>query len=735
MKIFNFLKHLNLTQDQHYAVQQLNDFLDSDQRVFILKGYAGSGKTTLLRGVVEYLGSIKRAYRLMAPTGRAAKVINQKTGFKSTTIHKGIYSFEELKEIPAKENDKNISFLYQYKLGKNNEITDHVMIVDEASMLSDILNENEFFKFGSGYLLRDLLEYARILDADVNTKIIFIGDPAQLPPIGMNNSPALDAAYLKNTYQLSAMIAEMKEVKRQDANNGILKSATNIRSSLESGYFNEFNLGENRKDIFNPKYEDFLNVYNSLNDDKIIICYKNKTALNLNQRIREDKFGQNLPIQPADTVIIGKNNYHLDIMNGEFAIVTEASPITVQRDISFYFKNSKIERVTLKWRKVSLLLPDENNLEKHVSGYILENYLYGDNLLKPEEERALYIDFIIRNPDLKKDSEEFKKAILNDEFFNCILLKFGYAVTCHKAQGGEWTNAIVFWDRGVKRDFNFLTSEQDEKGKTNADFYRWAYTAITRASEKLYCINPPYFNSYSFMNFVDVEVQQAYHELLGQTHKKEEIIFSDVSPILQEFNLLDASFSIQNHFIERWYHLRKHFIDIKAWQRHNYEIRYQFQREQETAGIMYWVNGKDEFNTKFQRIGSTTNSNTLYDEIIDILSQAETIEINRNNAEGILSKIIFEHHVELDKPFLKKLYDALILHLENEVVITDIKHLINRERYTFEYEGNECVIDFVYRNTGFFSSVQPLEHLCSNPILLNRIKTIINQLKNPNYVI
>src|SRR5690606_26017482 len=151
------------------------------------------------------------------------------------------------------------------------------------------------------------------------------------------------------------------------------------------------------------------------------------------------------------------------------------------------------------WRKVTIILPDENGQPKTVSGYILENYLYGDNYLKPEEQRALYVDFKNRYPKLKKGTEEFKEAISTDKYFNAIQLKYGYAVTCHKAQGGEWPNAFVFWDRGVKTNFNFLETKQDKNGKANADFYRWAYTAITRASEKLFAINPPFFSSFSEM--------------------------------------------------------------------------------------------------------------------------------------------------------------------------------------------------------------------------------------------
>lgn len=735
MKILDHFRHINLTNDQHNALLKLNRFLESDERVFILQGYAGSGKTTLLKGFVEHLQALEKKYQLMAPTGRAAKVINQKTGFLSTTIHKGIYSFEELQEIKQSEDENNVSFLYQYKIRNNPEVHDSVLIVDEASMVSDILSQGEFFRFGSGHLLRDLITYGRVQESTTTSKIIFIGDPAQLPPIGMNFSPALDSTYLKETYGMLVSQAEMKEVKRQDANNGILLSATKIRQCLTSGYFNDFDLRENKQDIFNPAYQDYLDTYKAQQDQKIIICWKNKTALKLNRTIREDKFGDDLPIQASDIVIIGGNNYRLGIMNGEFAVVSEASPSVESRDVSFYTKGGKVETIKLIWRSVTLVLPDESNQPKSINGYILENYLYGDNYLTPEEQKALYIDFKNRYPKLKKDTEEFKEAITNDKYFNCILLKYGYAVTCHKAQGGEWANAFVFWDRSTQEGFNFYESEHNRSGKTNPDFYRWAYTAITRASKKLFCINPPYFSSFSLMNFIDVNVQKVFNELTGQQSSSIEMNINDVLPELAKFGLADAPLTIQDHFIQRWYHLRKYFIDIEAWQRLGYEIRYQFKREDKTVAFKYWVNGKDVFKDNFQKLPTLSNSDELFEEVSKILENAPQVIVNRDSVEGILTQIEFDLAMEEEKPFLKNLFDLIGKGIGDASVITNVQHLEYRERYTIEKGGTSCVIDFEYDGAGFFGRVLPLENKCNNPELLVKIKSIVNHLKEAAYVI
>ena len=735
MSIFNHFQHITLTSDQRNALEKLSAFLESEDRVFILQGYAGSGKTTLLKGFVEYLQSLEKKFQLMAPTGRAAKVINQKTDLESTTIHKGIYSFEGLQEIEKGEDENNVSFLYQYKIRNNPEVHVSVLIVDEASMVSDRLSQGEFFRFGSGHLLRDLIDYGRIEDSTTSSKIIFIGDPAQLPPVGMNFSPALDTKYLSETYKVSVSQVEMKEVKRQDANNGILISATKIRQCLTSGYFNDFDLRENKKDIFNPKYHEYLETYKAQQDQKIIICYKNKTALDLNLNIRCERFGSNLPIQSTDTVIIGVNNYRLGIMNGEFAVVSEASPTVESREVTFYNKGGKTEIIRLTWRSVSLILPDENNQPKTVNGYILENYLYGDNYLKPEEQRALYVDFKNRHPKLKKGTEEFKEAIYNDKFFNCIQLKFGYAVTCHKAQGGEWANAFVFWDRGTQANFNFYESKHNRTGKTNSEFYRWAYTAVTRASKKLFCINPPYFSSFSGMNFIDVNVQQAFNELTGQSNPTTEINITEVLPELEKFGLVDAPLTIQDHFIHRWYILKKHYIDIEAWQKVGYEVRYIFKRDAQTAAFKHWVNGQNVFKSNFQKLPAQTNSDELFETITKILECVTPIVINRNNIEGILTQIEFDVAIEEEKPFLKNLFDFISKGLTKGEIISNIQHLEYRERYTIVNNGRSCIIDFEYDKAGFFGRVLPLEKKCDCPEILGRIKSIVNNLKEADYVI
>jgi hypothetical protein len=734
MNLLSYFPDITLTSDQRNAMEQLSIFLNSDDRIFILQGYAGTGKTTLLKGFIKYLSIIEKKYQLMAPTGRAAKVIHQKTGVVATTVHKGIYSFEELYEIEQSDSKNDLSFLYQYKLGNNPDAHHSIFLVDEASMISDIVSQGEFFRFGSGRLLEDLISYSRVKDKSASSKIIFIGDPAQLPPIGMNYSPALSEAYLKEKYDLKAASIEMTEVKRQDADNGILNLAKQIRQSLNCGYFNHFNLKANGRDLFNPAYDEYLNEYKSVSGKKIIICYKNRTARDLNAAIRQDKFGEELPIQKSDIVIVGTNNYKLNVMNGEFAVVNQVSSTVVSREIPVYNNKGEKIKIHLTWRKAELLMHDVKNKTKSVVGYILENFLDGENHLMPEEQKALYIDFKIRYSKLKKGTHEFKEALIKDEFFNCIQLKYGYAVTCHKAQGGEWNNAFVFWDRGTSKNFNFFESQQQKTGKSNSDFYRWAYTAITRASQSLYCINPPYFSSFSNMTYVDIDVQKVLQELTGEANESFKVNFEDLQPDLEKFNLLDAPLSIQNHFIECVTLSRKRNITVENWQQKGYEIWYGFERDGQSAGFKFWINGKNTFKESFQKLPGMTSSDELFQLLSDLFKQPVTITVERNTVEEIIKQIEFDGIVENEKPFLRNLFDEVVQSLDN-AHITEIKHLSYKDRYTLVKEGKEAVIDFSYDGDGFFGQVVPLVKRCESLEILDQIKSIVNRLNKGSYVV
>ncbi len=727
MSIFNHFKHLTLSSDQEIALTKLESFLHSSNQVFMLKGYAGSGKTTILKGFAEYLSATEKDFSFMAPTGRAAKVIREKTGQEAFTIHKTIYSYEEMDEV--EEGD---SFFYYYKIKNNSDVGGKIFIIDEASMLSDAKSEGEFFRFGTGHLLSDLINYTRIEHQNVNSKIIFVGDPCQLPPVGDYSSKAFEAEYLTSKFKVSVEETEMKEVKRQENNSEILRAAAKMRKCISSGFFNDFNLKTNGKDILNPAYNDFLFTWQKAASPKIILAYKNKTCLDFNRQIRALRFGDaDLPIQKSDIVILGGNNYRKSIFNGEFAVINEVAAISTKRTIGLKGKAA----VTLTWREVELVFPDAESNNKVVNGKMLENFLNGDNTLRPEETQALYVDFRNRYPNLKPKTEEFKEAIIQDDYFNCLLMKYGYAVTCHKAQGGEWDNVFTIWDKGNAENFDCLNEIQAKRGKDNVDFYRWAYTAITRSSKTLYALNPPLFNSYSNMAFVDIEVTKSLNELTGKQLQSEEINLDDeMFEQLQNLNLLEQPIQIQDHFIKVRHAARKQYIEVFGWEKKNLEIAYHFKRENQRAALKTWVNKDLNFNNRYQKLPSFTNDDTFFNEIEALLKQLPNVVIRRNTIETIVPKLDFEFDLEEKFPFTKNLFEDINTILSKSNITIDlIEHKEYKERYTFKRNNEEAVIDFEYRNNGFFGRVVPIQKQCNSAQLILDVRTALQTLKQEEH--
>ncbi|MBK6354609.1 MAG: AAA family ATPase [Saprospiraceae bacterium] len=727
MSIINHFNHLNLSQGQETALAKLEAFLAGPANVFMLKGYAGSGKTAILKGLVDYFNTSDKDFALMAPTGRAAKVIREKTGQEAFTIHKSIYSYEDMVEI--EEGD---SFYYYYKIRNNIDVTGKIFIVDEASMLSDANNESEFFRFGSGHLLSDLITYTRVAHENVKSKIIFVGDPCQLSPVGDNSSKAFEANYLKEHFNLSSEETEMKEVQRQGGDSGILRAAAKIRKSISAHFFNDFNLRSNGNDILNPSYEAFLDIWQESASPKIIIASKNKTCLDLNLQIRERIFGNaNLPVQKSDIVIMGGNNYRKGVFNGEFAVINEVSDTVTQRTIALRAKNS----ITLYWRDVELIFPDAESNNKVVKGKMLENFIYGDNYLKPEETQALYVDFTSRHKGLKPKTEEFKEAIMQDEYFNCLLMKYGYAVTCHKAQGGEWDNVFTVWDNDNMEGFDCFTDKQRRASKTNQDFYRWAYTAITRASKTLYALNPPVLNSYSAMAFLDVTVLNALNELTGNQVQTEEInLDNELLQQLSVLNLLEQPVPLQDHFIKVRHAVRKQYIDIVGWEKIGYEIRYSFLREKDKAVFKTFVNGKYEFRNAISPMPNLSPSSTFNNTLAEILNHLPNVSIKRNTAETIISQIEFDFELEEMFPFTRSLFDDLVLLFkETDIAIDDIEHQQYKERYTFKRNNETAVVDFEYKKNGFFGRVVPIQNMTNSQLLLTSLQTALQTFKQEEY--
>ncbi|WP_245282897.1 ATP-dependent DNA helicase, partial [Neorhizobium galegae] len=281
-----------LSGDQSACLDQLQAFLaDPKQRVFLLKGYAGTGKTFLAKGITEFLAAQGRAFRLAAPTGRAAKIISEKTGREARTAHSQIYDFGDLREYTAGDDELGSeTFKFYAKIRSNQDQANAVYIVDEASLLSDVYSESEFFRSGTGYLLHDLISYVGFNHGETDRKIIFVGDPAQLPPVGMYTSPALDAEYLRQHFGLKAVGYELKDVLRQKADSGVIRNVMPLRESLSAGSFSSLGFVFD-DDVQRLRADDILPLYMSSRTESgpmasIVIARSNSEAADLNRSIR-----------------------------------------------------------------------------------------------------------------------------------------------------------------------------------------------------------------------------------------------------------------------------------------------------------------------------------------------------------------------------------------------------------------------------------------------------------------
>lgn len=528
-----------LSYDQKRMVDALWLFFCGKQQVFLLKGYAGTGKTFLLSGLVRYLNELQWPYCCCAPTGKAAQVLREKSGADAITIHKAIYNFSRISDggHSAWDDRDNIDKDDEFTLKSEEEgltlvghIKDEdipscqVLLIDESSMISDTLTDSEEFICGTGKLLSDIFAYLN-LSQFPGRKVIFIGDAAQLQPVGSKISPALSAQYLKEHFGVAAVEENLSTIVRQQAQSAILQSSLHLRQGLQNSFYNELRLtlkpGEVDKiPSFEACMQELAQCYvQDLTQHRMpqttMICCSNKYALSYNLQIRRRIF--NLPpyrvpapsnlglgsrcyraqtlerelsldeypldLRQGDLLLVLRNNYSLDLYNGQLVVVAQFDlKDLVTRDVSIRLsKKEQSERgyasikVTLKFLPVQLLVTDNDGQWIGKKVIILTNALYSpERSISKDEQRALYVDFVQRNSHLHRGSQEFTNALVNDPFFNAVQVHFGYALTCHKAQGSEWQKVFV-----------------DCNGAMQANEYsfRWLYTAITRAKACLTLIN------------------------------------------------------------------------------------------------------------------------------------------------------------------------------------------------------------------------------------------------------
>ncbi len=448
------------TGDQKETVDAISEFVAEkrSRSLFILAGYAGTGKTSLISALVKGLAALRLKSVLLAPTGRAAKVLAHFAASKSYTIHKKIYRQKSAREGVG-------TFVLDRNLHK-----DTLFIVDEASMIGS--DRSDGSNFGSGNLLSDLLEYVY---SGAGCKLLLAGDTAQLPPVGSRLSPALDT-YGISLSGYNVVSRELRDVVRQSELSGILVNATALRSTIDSGVWSTPELiAEGFDDIERISGEDLTDslndAYNSKGvEDTVVVVNSNRLANVYNNGIRRTIFFRDEEVSAGDLLMVVKNNYFwLDESGGEdgAAFIANGDVAEVQR-----VKKCE-ERYGLRFAEMSLWFPD---YQAGVDAWVVLDTLNSDSPSLPSEKvRELYHSVAEDYSHIRSRRKQWE-AIRNDPWFNALQVKFAYAVTCHKAQGGQWKR--VFIDQG---HFN--------RQEPASDYLRWLYTAVTRATEKLSLVN------------------------------------------------------------------------------------------------------------------------------------------------------------------------------------------------------------------------------------------------------
>ena len=449
------------TFEQEIAVKSLSEFLLStaNDTVFVLRGYAGTGKTSLVGALVKAMDKLQQKSVLLAPTGRAAKVFSAYAGHPAFTIHKKIYRQQSFSNEVS-----NFSI--------NDNLTTHTLyIVDEASMIS---NEGlSGSMFGTGRLLDDLVEFVY---SGAGCRLLLMGDTAQLPPVGEEQSPALATEALKG-YGLNVIEVDLTQVVRQVQSSGILWNATQIRQLIAEDEC--FSLPKIKvsgfPDIQVVRGDELIDTLTGCYekdgmDETIVVCRSNKRANIYNKGIRAQILYRDDELNTGDLLMVAKSNYfwtekykEMDfIANGEIAVVRR-----VRRTRELY---------GFRFAEVLLAFPDQNDFELEAN--LLLDTLHSDAPALPKTENdQLFYSVLEDYVDITVKRERMKK-MKADPHYNALQVKYAYAVTCHKAQGGQWQN--VFLDQGYMSD-EYLTP----------DYFRWLYTAFTRASKTLYLVNYP----------------------------------------------------------------------------------------------------------------------------------------------------------------------------------------------------------------------------------------------------
>jgi len=446
------------TDDQSAALKKIAGYIcdNNNDVIFLMTGYAGTGKTSVISSVVKTLDLLRMRSVLLAPTGRAAKVLSSYSGNQAFTIHKKIYRQRSSKDgFGTFSLDRNLH-------------KDTFFIVDEASMVSN--SSSDASLFGSGRVLDDLIEYVY---SGIDCKLILVGDTAQLPPVGSDVSPALDQSAL-GSYGFGLISCELKQVVRQSESSGVLMNATRVRlqvaeKSLVHPSLDCINFNDTRRITGEELIDEISTAYGTCGmDGTIIVVNSNKQANRYNQGIRNRIFFREEEISTGDMVMVVKNNYFL--LNEE----EEGAGFIANGDIAEVKKIKRYEeRYGFRFADMVLKFTD---YDLELESKVMMDVLNLDTPALPAEKNKELFQSVLADYFHIKSRRQQYDAVKKDPYFNALQIKFSYAVTCHKAQGGQWER--VFIDQGM---FN--------RNPISIDYLRWFYTALTRSTDKVYLVN------------------------------------------------------------------------------------------------------------------------------------------------------------------------------------------------------------------------------------------------------
>ena len=452
----------NAEKDGLFAA--LGQFIVSreERKAFILRGYAGTGKTSVMSALVRALAGLKQPCILLAPTGRAAKVLSRYAGYPAYTIHKKIYRQKQL-GVEA--------FSLADNLHKNT-----LFIVDEASMLS---GQRDNGTFGSGCLLDDLVRYVY---NGQGCSLLLVGDDAQLPPVGSTASPALDAYFMQHSYQLSVVSYQLTQVARQALDSGILSEATRIRESIaKERQWSRITITQpvlsNERDIIRLKGEEVIesleNSWRTVGaEETLIITRSNKRTNMYNQGVRARVLWKEDDISNGDRLMVTKNNYFWAQEYEDLEFIANGDMFEIERlsnrheMYGFHFAKATLRSVDYDWEIEALIWLDTLTTDSPENNYAMQKELFA----------RIAEDY----PEIR-NKKELVKTIYESPYYNALQVRFAYCVTCHKAQGGQWKH--VYIDSGLGDEWISGLEESEKR-----ELLRWLYTAVTRATEKIYLL-------------------------------------------------------------------------------------------------------------------------------------------------------------------------------------------------------------------------------------------------------